>query len=182
MAPGYSMRSLRGMPTCKTLLKQLSIPKMTQAMADPFMRGGASTLGQPVRTISNPETGCSTNSTPTHARCPRLPIHTVLICTAPEVSIVTLAGSAPPFSAMLLAQPVKLLQVGSRQVDEQIGAIRRRRTQVGLPSARTQVAHRLQHVIAQSRRPTQDHVRPDHRNAQLWWGCDDAYHAVGRSE
>ena len=30
------MRSLRGMPTYKTMLKPLSIPQMTQAMADPF--------------------------------------------------------------------------------------------------------------------------------------------------
>jgi len=30
------MRSLRGMPTYKTMLKRLSIPKMTQARGDPF--------------------------------------------------------------------------------------------------------------------------------------------------
>ena len=30
------MRSLQGMPTNKTMLKRLSIPRMTQAMADPY--------------------------------------------------------------------------------------------------------------------------------------------------
>jgi len=39
----------------------------------PGLRGGASTLGQPVRSVSNPESGCSTNSALTHAKCPRSP-------------------------------------------------------------------------------------------------------------
>jgi hypothetical protein len=36
--PGYSMRSFRGMPAYKTVLRRLSMPKMTQAMADPFTK------------------------------------------------------------------------------------------------------------------------------------------------
>jgi hypothetical protein len=34
----------------------------------PGFRGGASTLGQPAQTISNPESGCFTQSARTHAR------------------------------------------------------------------------------------------------------------------
>src|ERR1035441_5834588 len=105
--------------------------------------------------------------------CPHTNVRTFA---APEVSVVTLARSTPSLSAMLLAQPIELLLVGRGQGDEQALAIHRRWTQVGVPFARTQVARRLQHVIAQSRRPTQGHVRSDKRDAQLWWGCD-AYHA-----